>query len=159
MDISTGFERSLLKQSRVYIVILITDVKDQILKNTTWYLILQLEAYPTPNMYQTIKAHCMRMGRMQISTQTVTILSLISSNEWILLVPDARIPLHRANCEILFAIAAYSLEIVRTYTAAIVYSISSLCCDGVVESVFTARYLSLKKGISRPRVLDLTSPQ
>ena len=55
LDFSTGFERSLLKQSRVYIVILITDVKDQILKNVSWYLILQLKTYPTPNMYRKLK--------------------------------------------------------------------------------------------------------
>ena len=38
---------SLVKQSRVYIVIVITDVKDQILNNITWFPLLQLKTYPT----------------------------------------------------------------------------------------------------------------
>ena len=42
----TNFTQSLVKQSRVYIIIVITDMNDRILNNITWYPLVELKAYP-----------------------------------------------------------------------------------------------------------------
>ena len=40
------FKQSLVKQSRVYIIIVVSDVNGRILNNITWYPILKLKTYP-----------------------------------------------------------------------------------------------------------------
>ena len=47
-------EHSLVKPSRVYVVIGVMDVKDYTLNNITWDLSLRLRTHPTQNKYKKI---------------------------------------------------------------------------------------------------------
>ena len=49
LDLHRCFEHSLVNQSRVYVVIGVTDVIDYASNNITWNLSLPLRTYPTRN--------------------------------------------------------------------------------------------------------------